>query len=87
MPWFTGIPLAAAEFFGMHHISTRVLLNHKNYTENVTASPYFAGIIAASIFWVAEAWLTRLLPGTFGRLLPSFPLNWTFIRISESAIG
>ncbi|KAG8879379.1 palmitoyltransferase akr1, partial [Tulasnella sp. 331] len=64
MPWFTGIPLAAAEFFGMHHITTRVLLNHKNYTENVTASPYFAGIIAASIFWVAEAWLTRLLPVT-----------------------
>lgn len=65
MPWFTGIPLAAAEFFGMHHITTRVLLNHKNYVENVTSSPYFAGIIAGSIFWVGEAWLMRLLPGAF----------------------
>ncbi|KAG8931360.1 palmitoyltransferase akr1 [Tulasnella sp. 417] len=52
MPWFTGIPLAAAEFFAMHHISTRVLLNGKNYTENVTSSPYFAAIIGASMFWV-----------------------------------
>ncbi len=52
-----------AEFFGMHHITTRVLLNHKNYVENVTSSPYFAGIIAGSIFWVGEAWLMRLLPG------------------------
>ncbi|KAG8912287.1 palmitoyltransferase akr1 [Tulasnella sp. 408] len=66
MPWFTGIPLAAAEFFAMHHISTRVLLNGKNYTENVTSSPYFAAIIGASMFWVGEAWVTKLMPITQG---------------------
>lgn len=59
-----GVPLAAAEFFALHHISTRVLLNHKNYTENVTSSPYFAAIIAGSIFWVGEAWVMKLLPGS-----------------------
>ncbi|KAG8968726.1 palmitoyltransferase akr1 [Tulasnella sp. 425] len=66
MPWFTGIPLAAAEFFAMHHISTRVLLSGKSYTENVTSSPYFAAIIGASMFWVGEAWVARLMPITQG---------------------
>ena len=63
LPWITAIPLAAAEFFAMHHICTRVLLNHKSYTEGVTSSPYFAGIISASVFWVGEEWLVTLLPG------------------------
>ncbi|KAG8908849.1 palmitoyltransferase akr1 [Tulasnella sp. 403] len=62
LPWFTGVPLAAAEFFALHHISTRVLLNHKNYTENVTSSPYFAAIIGGSMFWVGEAWISKLMP-------------------------
>jgi palmitoyltransferase len=27
LPWFTGVPLALAEFYGMHHVVTRVLLD------------------------------------------------------------
>ncbi|ETW79991.1 hypothetical protein HETIRDRAFT_477592 [Heterobasidion irregulare TC 32-1] len=64
LPWYTGIILAMAEFFGMHHIVTRVLLNRPTYTDSVTASPYFAGIIFASMVWVAYAWVTRLLQQT-----------------------
>ncbi|KAI9507933.1 palmitoyltransferase AKR1 [Russula earlei] len=60
LPWYTGMILALAEFFGMHHIVTRVLLNRPTYTESVTASPYFAGIIFGSMVWVAFAWVTRL---------------------------
>jgi ankyrin repeat protein len=63
LPWFTAIPLAFAEFFGMHHIVTRVLLNHKNYTENLTHSPYFSGIILGTMWWIAYCWITRLVKG------------------------
>ncbi|KAF8272664.1 hypothetical protein EI94DRAFT_1795860 [Lactarius quietus] len=48
LPWYTGMILAMAEFFGMHHIVTRVLLNKPTYTESVTASPYFSGILFGS---------------------------------------
>ena len=65
LPWFTAIPLAFAEFFGMHHIVTRVLLNHKNYTENLTHSPYFSGIILGTMWWVGYCWFTRLVQGGF----------------------
>ncbi|KAI0263246.1 ankyrin [Gloeopeniophorella convolvens] len=61
LPWYTGMILAMAEFFGMHHVVTRVLLNKPTYTESVTASPYFSGIIFGSMVWVACAWVTRLL--------------------------
>ncbi|KAG9005189.1 palmitoyltransferase akr1 [Tulasnella sp. 427] len=78
MPWFTGIPLAGAEFFAMHHISTRVLLSGKSYTENVTSSPYFAAIIGASMFWVGSAWITRLMPITQGHAFAHlfFAIMW-----------
>ncbi len=66
LPWFTAIPLALAEFFGMHHIVTRVLLNHKNYTENLTHSPYFSGIILGTMWWVGYCWFTRLVKGGLG---------------------
>lgn len=68
LPWFTAIPLAFAEFFGMHHIVTRVLLNHKNYTENLTHSPYFSGIILGTMWWVGYCWFTRLVKGGPGFL-------------------
>ena len=42
-------------------IVTRGLLDKSNYTDSVTASPYFAGIISASMVWVGYAWVTRLL--------------------------
>ncbi|KAI0274137.1 hypothetical protein BGY98DRAFT_995682 [Russula aff. rugulosa BPL654] len=64
LPWYTGIILAMAEFFGMHHIVTRVLLNRPTYTESVTASPYFSGIIFGSMVWVGFAWATRPLQQT-----------------------
>lgn len=64
LPWYTGIILAMALFFAMHHIVTRVLLDRANYTESVTQSPYFSGIIAASMVWVFYAWVTRLVSQT-----------------------
>ncbi|KAG7087803.1 hypothetical protein E1B28_013744 [Marasmius oreades] len=64
LPWYTGILLAAAEFFGMHHVVTRVLLNSATYTDSVNNTPYFAGIIIGSIAWVLFCWFTRLLQAT-----------------------
>jgi len=64
LPWYTGILLAAAEFFGMHHIVTRVLLNKATYTDSVNQTPYFAGIICGSIVWVLFCWVTRLVQQT-----------------------
>ncbi|KAJ8474337.1 hypothetical protein ONZ45_g15983 [Pleurotus djamor] len=64
LPWYTGIILAMAEFFGMHHIVTRVLLNKNTYTDSVQQTPYFAGIIAGSIIWVAYCWISRLVHQT-----------------------
>ena len=46
-------------------IVTRVLLNKPTYTESVTASPYFSGIIFGSMVWVAFAWVSRLLQREF----------------------
>ncbi|KAF9480640.1 ankyrin [Pholiota conissans] len=64
LPWYTGILLAVAEFFGMHHIVTRVLLNKSTYTDSVSQTPYFAGIISGSILWVLYCWFTRLVQQT-----------------------
>ncbi|KAH8822648.1 ankyrin [Flagelloscypha sp. PMI_526] len=64
LPWYTGVVLAMAEFFAMHHVVTRVLLNSKTYTESVQGTPYFAGIITASIVWVTYCWLSRLVQDT-----------------------
>ncbi|KAJ7735914.1 ankyrin repeat-containing domain protein [Mycena metata] len=64
LPWYTGILLAMAEFFGMHHIVTRVLLNKSSYTDSVNQTPYFAGIISGSIVWVVYCWATRLIHQT-----------------------
>ena len=44
-------------------IVTRVLLNKDSYTGTVNQSPYFAGIIAASMLWVGYGWVTRLVGG------------------------
>ncbi|CAK5271098.1 unnamed protein product [Mycena citricolor] len=64
LPWYTGILLAMAEFFGMHHVVTRVLLNKNSYTDTVSQTPYFAGIISASMIWVVFCWATRLIHQT-----------------------
>ena len=44
-------------------IVTRVLLNKHTYTDSVSQTPYFAGIITGSLIWVVYCWVTRLLPG------------------------
>ncbi|KAG7441231.1 palmitoyltransferase AKR1 [Guyanagaster necrorhizus] len=64
LPWYTGLLLAMAEFFGMHHIVTRVLLNNNTYTDSVQQTPYFAGIIFGSMVWVLFSWFTRLVQQT-----------------------
>ena len=43
-----------------------MLLDKSNYTDSVTQSPYFAGIITASMIWVTYAWATRLMNRTSG---------------------
>ncbi|OBZ74694.1 Palmitoyltransferase AKR1 [Grifola frondosa] len=77
LPWYTGVILAIALFFGMHHIVTRVLLDRASYTDTVTQSPYFAGIIAGSMVWVAYAWATRLV-----RQTQSHPFSHLIFAIS-----
>ncbi|KAJ7816680.1 hypothetical protein B0H14DRAFT_2844177 [Mycena olivaceomarginata] len=76
LPWYTGVLLAVAEFFGMHHIVTRVLLNKSSYTDSVNTTPYFAGIIAGSVVWVCYAWVTRLV----GR-------EWCSLSLLDSGFG
>jgi hypothetical protein len=49
----------------LSQIVNRVLLNHTSYAENATSSPYFAGIILASMFWVASCWMTKLVHSAF----------------------
>lgn len=46
-------------------ITMRVLLGHQPEDNRLTASPYFAAIIIASLIWVFWAWATRLATGTF----------------------
>jgi hypothetical protein len=46
-------------------IVSRVLLNNRSYTGTVANSPYFVGIISASMIWVGYAWVSRLLQCTF----------------------
>jgi len=62
MPWWTALPLACAEFFGMHHVVSRVLLGSKQGIEaSLTTSPYCAGIITGTMVWLAWSWLTRIV--------------------------
>ncbi|KAJ3903464.1 hypothetical protein F5879DRAFT_803614, partial [Lentinula edodes] len=56
LPWFTSLILAAAECFAAGHILTRVLLGRKPQAE----SPFFAGIIFASLLIVVWCWATTL---------------------------
>ena len=78
LPWYTGIILALAEFFGMHHIVTRVLLNNSTYSESVQQTPYFAGIIFASMVWVSYCWVTRLVQQTQAHTMAHFVFAISF---------
>ncbi|KAI0791075.1 palmitoyltransferase AKR1 [Abortiporus biennis] len=78
LPWYTGVILALALFFAMHHVVTRVFLDKANYTDSVTQSPYFAGIIAASMVWVAYSWVTRLVTQTQSHAFSHLTFALTF---------
>jgi hypothetical protein len=47
-------------------IITRTLLDYKGTGDALAKSPYFASIIVASMIWVGQAWLTRLVYHTPG---------------------
>ncbi|KAK4704778.1 hypothetical protein P7C70_g1431, partial [Phenoliferia sp. Uapishka_3] len=68
LPWWSGLLLAFAEFFGMHHIVSKVLLGIKgpHHSDRLTKSPYLCSVIAASVVWVVYVWLTRYINGTTG---------------------
>ncbi|KDN46635.1 ankyrin [Tilletiaria anomala UBC 951] len=65
LPWYTGLLLAMAEFFCMHHIITRVLLDPQE-AEFMQKSPYFLAIVSDSIAWVGIEWGVKLVRGTPG---------------------
>ncbi|KAK0559065.1 palmitoyltransferase akr1 [Tilletia horrida] len=60
LPWFTGLPMAGAELFAMHHIITRVLLNDKQES-SLKRSPYFLGVVGGSIALVGWDWARKLV--------------------------
>lgn len=68
LPWWTALPLAGAEFFGMHHVISRVLLGAKaSFSEGgITNSPYCAGIITGTMVWLGWTWFTRIVYNTPG---------------------
>ena len=41
----------------------KVFLGHQPEDNRISASPYFAAIIIASMIWVLFAWMTRLVIG------------------------
>jgi hypothetical protein len=70
LPWYTALPLAAAEFFGFHHVVTRVLLdtggrNSPGMDDRIIKSPYLAGLLGGSVLWVGHGWVTKLTQGAF----------------------
>ncbi|KAG8811607.1 palmitoyltransferase akr1 [Serendipita sp. 400] len=66
LPWWTALPLAAAEFLGMHHVISRVLLAGRLNDGGVTNSPYCAGIIIGTMVWLGWCWFTRIVYNTPG---------------------
>ncbi|KAI6142395.1 hypothetical protein BKA82DRAFT_4192141 [Pisolithus tinctorius] len=82
--WYTGMVLAMAEFFALHHIVTCVLLNKDSYVETVNRSPYFVGIITGLMTWVGYVWLTRLPPNHLFIHL-AFALNMGLCIIEDLA--
>jgi hypothetical protein len=72
LPWYTALPLAAAEFFGANHVITRVLLDAggrhaAGMDDKVIKSPYLSGLLGGSVLWVGFAWVTKLTSGASRR--------------------
>lgn len=67
LPWHTGLLLSGAEAFGMNHVVTKVLLDGKPNLagtkpgDALQKSPYLMAVLASSIFWVAQDWLTVIV--------------------------
>lgn len=76
LPWYTAIPFAAAEFFAMHHIVTRVILDPQQH-DFMQRSNYFLAILSASIAWVGWEWVQKLARST-----PGYALNHFFFALS-----
>ncbi|SJX64539.1 related to AKR1-ankyrin repeat-containing protein [Sporisorium reilianum f. sp. reilianum] len=76
LPWYTATPFAAAEFFGMHHIVTRVILDPQEH-DFLQRSNYFLAIVSGSIAWVGWEWLHKLASGT-----PGYASNNLFFALS-----
>lgn len=59
LPWYSAIPLAIAEFFGMHHVVTRVVLDPMEWS-SMQRSNYFLAIVSGSIAWVGWEWAVKI---------------------------
>ncbi|ORY23544.1 DHHC palmitoyltransferase-domain-containing protein [Naematelia encephala] len=84
LPIYTALPLAFAQFWGMSLIVLQVLLKHQPDDNRVSASPYFASIIFASLVWVAYGWATRLVTGTPGHAIANLTFLASLIACSWS---
>ncbi len=93
LPWYTATPFAAAEFFGMHHIVTRVILDPQEH-DVLQRSNYFLAIVSGSIAWVAWEWMHKLASRTPGyaanNLLFALSLivcSWNLFRAASISPG
>ncbi|KAL9939060.1 hypothetical protein V8E36_001873 [Tilletia maclaganii] len=77
LPWFTGVPMALAELFAMHHVITRVLLNDKQ-DGSIKRSPYFLGIVGGSIALVGWDWMRKLVNHTPANATANFIFAFSF---------
>lgn len=70
LPWWSGLLLATAIFFGMHHVVSRVLLDitGEHNVDRLMKSPYLCAIICASIVWNVYVWVTRFVHSQFSQL-------------------
>lgn len=76
-PWYSAIPFAAATFFGMHHVITRVILDPRQ-GDSVKKSKYFLAIVSQSIVLVGWSWMRTLVHSTPGHSLANliFFISW-----------
>lgn len=93
LPWYTAAPFAAAEFFGMHHIVTRVILDPQEH-DFLQRSSYFLAIVSGSIAWVGWEWVHKLASGTPGYASNNFffalaliVCSWNLFRAASISPG
>ncbi|CDZ96517.1 palmitoyltransferase akr1 [Phaffia rhodozyma] len=65
-PWYLGFPLSIAEFYSMHYLITKTVLDYRGFGDSLAKSPYFASIITSSIFYVGQCWVSRIVTGVPG---------------------